>query len=149
MSLKLKTPQSLSEEHNELHAWLEKAIKAGGAIGEAARGVDCVLSLHFKKEEEYALPPLKLLPFLVSGGTPPDQIEAMEMASRLRSDLGKMLQEHKEIALALGILTESAREEGKVEYVRLAEKIMLHARTEEEVLYPASILVGEYLKRIG
>jgi hypothetical protein len=27
-----------------------------------------------------------------------------------------------------------------------AEKLALHAQTEEEVLYPAAILVGEYLK---
>jgi len=32
------------------------------------------------------------------------------------------------------------------EHARFAEKLMLHAQTEEEVLYPAAILVGEYLK---
>jgi hypothetical protein len=31
-------------------------------------------------------------------------------------------------------------------HARFAEKLMLHAKTEEEVLYPAAILVGEYLK---
>jgi hypothetical protein len=31
---------------------------------------------------------------------------------------------------------------------RFAEKLRLHARTEEGVLYPAAILVGEYLKLI-
>lgn len=28
-----------------------------------------------------------------------------------------------------------------------AEKLKLHAQTEEEVLYPAAILLGEHLKR--
>lgn len=28
---------------------------------------------------------------------------------------------------------------------RFVEKLVLHARTEEEVLYPASILTGEYI----
>jgi hypothetical protein len=32
------------------------------------------------------------------------------------------------------------------EHARFAEKLMFHAQTEEEVLYPAAILVGEYLK---
>ena len=32
------------------------------------------------------------------------------------------------------------------EFVHFAEKLTLHAQTEEEVLYPASILVGDYLK---
>jgi hypothetical protein len=31
-------------------------------------------------------------------------------------------------------------------YAQLAQKLILHAQLEEEVLYPASIVVGEYLK---
>lgn len=31
-------------------------------------------------------------------------------------------------------------------YARLAQKLILHAQLEEEGLYPASILVGEYVK---
>jgi hypothetical protein len=141
-----KTPQSLKTEHEELHAELEKAIKSGGATGEAARGVDCALQPHFMREEEYALPPLGLLPTLASGKVSPDMMAAVDMASSLRSSLGQMLQEHKEIAVALGVLTDAAKQEGKDDALRFAEKLMLHAKTEEEVLYPASILVGEYLK---
>jgi len=33
-----------------------------------------------------------------------------------------------------------------MEYVEFAENLKLHAKTEEEVMYPAAILVGEYLK---
>jgi hypothetical protein len=36
-------------------------------------------------------------------------------------------------------------EEGKPEYAHFAKKLMLHGQT-EEVLYPAAILVGEYLR---
>jgi hemerythrin superfamily protein len=43
-------------------------------------------------------------------------------------------------------LTEAALKENKLDYVQFAEKLTLHAQTEEEVLYPAAILVGEYLK---
>jgi hypothetical protein len=32
------------------------------------------------------------------------------------------------------------------DHARFAEKLALHAKTEEDVLYPAAILVGEYLK---
>jgi hypothetical protein len=53
--MSLKTPQSLSAEHEELHADLAKAIKAGGATGKAGKGVDCVLHPHFLKEEEGAV----------------------------------------------------------------------------------------------
>jgi hypothetical protein len=147
--MNLKTPQSLKTEHEELHAELEKAIKAGGATGNAARGVNCALEPHFLREEEYALPPLGLLPVLASGKVSPDMMAAADMTAKLRSSLGQMLQEHKEIAVALGALTDAAKLEGKEEFVRFAEKLTLHAKTEEEVLYPASILIGEYLKLKG
>lgn len=146
MSMNLKTPKSLSAEHEELHAELEKAIKSGGTTGDAARGVNCALEPHFLKEEEYALPPLKLLPKLASGAVSPDMTAAVEMASKLRSSLGQMLQEHKEISVALDVLIDAAKQEGKDDVVRFAEKLKMHAKMEEEVLYPASILVGEYLK---
>lgn len=149
MSMNLKTPKSISAEHEELHAELEKAIKSGGATGDAARGVNCVLEPHFRKEEEYALPPLGLLPNLASGAVSPDMTAAAQMAGRLRSSLGQMLQEHKEISVALDALIDAAKQEGKDEAVSFAKKLMMHAKMEEEVLYPASILVGEYLRLKG
>ncbi len=133
--MNLKTPPSFRAEHEELHVALEKAVNAGGDTGQAARGVNCVLEPHFQKEEEYAFPPLGLLPLLSSGSVRPEMKEAVEMARRLRIELGQMLQEDKQIALALEVLAEAARNEGKQEVVHFAEKLRLHARTEEEVLY--------------
>lgn len=34
----------------------------------------------------------------------------------------------------------------KEEHAEFAHKLMLHAQTEEEVLYPAALLVGEHIK---
>ena len=53
-----------------------------------------------------------------------------------------MLEEHKQIVGALENLTHAAKQENKSEYIHFAEKLKLHAQTEEEVLYPAAILVG-------
>lgn len=39
-----------------------------------------------------------------------------------------------------------ALEEGKTEYVRFAERLIWHIQEEEEVLYPAVLLVGELVK---
>ncbi len=47
---------------------------------------------------------------------------------------------------ALEQLTAAAEKEKLPEHARFAEKLTLHAKTEEEVLYPAAILVGEYIK---
>jgi hypothetical protein len=41
---------------------------------------------------------------------------------------------------------EAAQDEKQPEYVHFAEKLILHAQTEEEVLYPATIMLGEYVK---
>ena len=144
--MNLKTPQSLKVEHEELHARLAKATKAGGATSEAANLVAKSLHSHFLKEEEYALPPLGLLPNLAESETLPEIEVVLEMTDRLKADLSHMLWEHKQIVIALKALIEAANLEGKEEVVRFAEKLMLHAQTEEEVLYPASILIGEYLK---
>jgi hypothetical protein len=39
------------------------------------------------------------------------------------------------------------RPEQRPEFAHFAEKLILHARTEEEVLYPAAIRVGEWPQR--
>ena len=142
----LKTPQSLKAEHDELHAQLAQARDAGGATGEAAAKVARALHPHFLKEEEYALPPLGLLPALAEGKVLPEMEAAVAMAYRLKADLGHMLLEHKEIVDALEALKEAANSENNAAAAHFAEKLKLHAQTEEEVLYPAAILVGEYLK---
>ena len=144
--MKFKTPQPLKAEHEELHAELAKATKVKGKIGDAAKTVAEVLHPHFVKEEEYAMPPLGLLPIIARGKVSMEMWEALMMTDKLKAELKQMLKEHKGIVGALKRLAAIAKKEKKMEYVRFAEKLMLHAKTEEEVLYPASILVGEYLK---
>lgn len=144
--MEFKIPQSLQTEHQELHSELAKATTAGGRVGEAAKEVARVLHPHFVKEEEYAMPPLGLLPVLAEGKVTPDMASALVMTDKLKAELPEMLKEHKAIVAALELLVNAAKAENKPEYVRFGEKLMLHAQTEEEVLYPASILIGEYLR---
>jgi len=139
-------PKSIKLEHEELHEDLEEATMESGSVGDAAKAVQEVLHPHFLKEEEFALPPLGLLPKLSNGQITPEMKGAIAMADRLRAELNQMLKEHREIVARLKILTAAALKENKLEYVQFAEKLTLHAQTEEEVLYPAVILVAEYLK---
>lgn len=145
-TVKPKIPQSLKLEHEELHAELAKAVKAGGGTGSAAEIVAKLLHPHFVKEEEYALPPLGLMSLLAEGKVTPEMEGVLEMTDKLKVELPRMLEEHHNIVEALKKLSAAAEKEKKTEYVRFAEKLMLHARHEEEVLYPAAILVGEYIK---
>lgn len=139
-------PNPLKLEHEELHAELATATRAGGEVGEAAKAVAKVLHDHFVKEEEFALPPLGLLSSLARGDVGEELSSVIGMTDRLKAELPKMLEEHKVVVVALKDLIAAAEAEKKPEHGRFAEKLMLHAQTEEEVLYPAAILVGEYLK---
>jgi hypothetical protein len=142
----INTPQSLKLEHEDLHGELARAIKEGGKIGDAARTVADVLHEHFIKEEEYALPPLGLLTSLSQGKFSSEMREIVPMTEKLKQDLPVMLEEHKHIVKELDKLIDVAKKENKTEIIVFAEKLKLHAKNEEEVLYPAAILVGEYLK---
>ena len=144
--MEFEVPKSIKLEHEELHEDLEEATMESGSIGDAAKAVQEVLQPHFLKEEEFALPPLGLLSKLANGQMTLEMKDAIAMAERLRAELNQMLKEHREIVARLKTLTEAALKENKLDYVQFAEKLTLHAQTEEEVLYPAAILVGEYLK---
>lgn len=144
--MNFQIPPTLKAEHEELHGELARATKAGGRTGEAAKAVAKLMHPHFVKEEEYALPPLGLLPALSQGKLEAGMAEVLKMTDKLAAELPHMLAEHKDIVKALQQLVEAAKAEGKPEYVHFAEMLMAHARTEEEVSYPTAVLIGRYLK---
>jgi hypothetical protein len=147
-AMSYRIPQPMKAEHEELHAELAKATKAGGRTGQAAQAVARVMHTHFQKEEEYALPPLGILADLAKGKIDPGMSEILKMTDKLETELPTMLSEHKEIVAALKTLIDAAKAEDKPEYVYFAEKLMAHARMEEEVSYPTALLIGRYLKTV-
>jgi hypothetical protein len=145
-NMEIKIPESLKAEHNGLHEELVRVSKAGGKTGEAAKIVAEVLHPHFVKEEELAMPPLGLLRALVDGPVRPEMAKIMELTDKLKKELPAMLKEHEAIVGALQTLVEAAKKENQPQAQQFAEKLKQHAKTEEDVLYPAAILVGEYIK---
>ena len=146
----IKIPEPLKVEHEELHAELVALTKAPGKVGEAARNVAVLLHPHFVKEEEYALPPLGLLAAIAQRGVTLEMRAVLPMTEQLKKDLPQMLAEHQQVVGALKTLGEVGRVEGRPDAERFAEKLRLHAETEEQVLYPAAMLVGEQvLTRLG
>ncbi|HVK05307.1 MAG TPA: hemerythrin domain-containing protein [Armatimonadaceae bacterium] len=141
-----RIPASLKAEHDELHQELVRATEAGGKTGEAAHTVAKVLDPHFAKEEELAMPPLSLLPALAARTVRPEMAGILETTDRLEKELPSMLKEHGEIVVALDALGAAAKEENKPQARQLADKLKQHARSEEEVLYPAAVLVGAYVR---
>ncbi len=142
-------PASLRIEHEELHQELSAATKLSGRTAQAARRVAEVLHPHFVSEEEYALPPLGLLSTLATGKATSEMRDVLGMTDKLKANVARMLEEHKAIVGALDELRRAAQDENHPEVIRFAEKLKVHAETEEQVLYPAAILVGEYVKAVA
>lgn len=146
VSTRIGIPEAMRAEHAELHEALVEATRAPGEVGAAAREVPRVLHPHFVREEEIALPPLGLLEDLARGVVTSDMAAVLPLTDALRAELPQMLEEHAAIGAALARLAATAHEQGQPQYARLAEKIMLHAGTEEQVTYPTALLVGEYVR---
>jgi hypothetical protein len=145
--MKLEIPAPLRAEHEELHARLVRATREAGAVGEAARAVARLLHPHFVREEEFALPPLATLAPLARGEVSADMADVLPLTQRLNEELPAMLAEHKQIVGALDRLRAAAHAAGLPEHEEFADALILHAQTEEEVLYPAAILAGEQIAR--
>ncbi|MEO8347694.1 MAG: hemerythrin domain-containing protein [Acidobacteriota bacterium] len=139
-------PESSLPEHRELREILTRAMNAGGRTALAADGVRRVLYPHMRLEEAFAAPPLSLLPKLAAGEITPEMEKIIEVSAMLKLQLPRMLEQHRTIVTVLKELLRAASEEQHPPYVQFAQKLMHHAQQEEEMLYPAAILVGEYLK---
>jgi hypothetical protein len=144
--MRFETPDALKVEHDELHGILSEGTKESGELGAAALAVAGLMHPHLVKEEEYALPPLGLLGDLSRGVVAPDARDVLVLTDRLKADLPQMLAEHQSIVAALEKLSSAAKDAGRTEYVEFADALTLHAQTEEEVMCPAAILVGEYVR---
>jgi hypothetical protein len=139
-------PSSIKEEHEELHRDLAEVIKLGGNTGQAAQKVAEVLEPHFIKEEKYALPPLALLQDLAADKYDESMAETALLSQKLKTELPIMLEEHQHIVGLLDDLLKKAGEENHPDAVSFAKRLKAHAESEEQILYPASILVGEYIQ---
>jgi hypothetical protein len=144
--VRLETPAVLKGEHTALTLELESASVIGGRIGDAARRLMGLMAAHLKREEEWAFPLLSLLPHLAAGTVGEEMEVALPIADRLRRELSRLRQEHVAIVEAVEDLAEAARREGRDHYSKLAHELLEHARFEEAVLYPAALVVGEYVR---
>ena len=112
--MEFNIPKSLKVEHEALHEELSKATDMKGKIGDTAKAIAEVLHPHFMKEEEYALPPLGLLPIITKGNVTLEMRDVLKMTDKLKAELPHMLEEHKTIFATLKNLTDAAKEEKKI-----------------------------------
>lgn len=139
-------PDSAPPAHRELREILTRAVKEGGRTAVAAEAVRGVLYPHMRLEEAFAAPPLSILPRLAAGEISPDMEKIIPISEMMRIQLPRMLEQHRLIVTALRELARAATDEAHPAYVQFAQKVMQHAQQEEEILYPAAIIIGEYVK---
>ena len=143
----ISTPQSVAAEHRELHQVLSRAAQEGGELGRTAGELEKALAPHFKREEEIATPPLGLLPALASGNATTEMRAVLPMTTALEKELPKMLREHGVIRAAVQEFRAAAVAAKRPEYIRFSDHLAAHAKQEEDILYPAAVLVGRYVAR--
>jgi len=144
--INLRTPEPLREEHQGFHDELLKAVKSGGELGKIANQIDKILNPHFKIEEEYAFPSLTLMAPLSRGEIDPEMKDALGIIERLKDELPKLTNDHLKIIKKLKKFDDAVKTEKKIEFAPFSQKIIHHAKAEESILYPAAILIGEYLR---
>jgi len=144
--MKPRIPKALMHGHENLCAEIEEIIASGGKTGEKAKFIQESMKAHFKKEEAYALPPLGFLLALSEGNWEIDSDAAIKMSEMLLSKLSELQEEHENISTALLDLKITADEENNQAAIQFIKNLTLHVEVEDQVLYPATILIGNYLK---
>jgi hypothetical protein len=142
----LPAPSSLTAEHALLHTALTTASRLSGSAGAAAHEVRALVEPHFAKEQRQVFPLLRLLPMLSHGEAESWTAELLPIVDPLDTEIPILLREHLTIRRALERLTTAAWREGHSDTAFLAQRLERHIQMEEEVFYPAALLVGKYLR---
>lgn len=143
----MQTPQSLATEHRELHDFLLAPRKKVANLGVRQRS--------WRKPWRPISGARRRLPHRRSGyfrNLPESRATAemravLPMTDALERELPQMLREHDDIRAAAKRFRAEAAKAGRDEYVRFTDGLAAHAREEEEILYPAAVLVGRYVKQ--
>jgi hypothetical protein len=143
---KPEVPSSIKKEHEYLLETIHQLTLSGDSTGHAAVKLYDLMVHHFKEEEEYVLPPLGLLPMLASEKLPAPGDDIIKLCGKLKSQLPHLNAEHQMIKAYMDELMQAAARENHPGIAAFEKELQKHANTEEEVFFPAAILIGEYLK---
>lgn len=139
----MKAPESLAEEHRELFRNLRRLAARGGRTGREVRKLLDLLDPHFEREEQAAMPLLGALKPLSEGVALEGPSEVMSLHERLASEYPQMLEEHRQVKGLIDGVRKTAGKGRQRLALALMDELEHHACVEEEVLYPAALLVGE------
>jgi hypothetical protein len=139
-------PSSIQQQHDTLLNKLSVIALFGDSTGKLAIRLQELVAHHFKEEEDYVLPALGVLPLLANGKLPDESKELIRLIDKFRSNAAHMIAEHQLIKAYLSELAQMAVKENHPEIAEFEKELHKHSGEEEEVFFPAALLVGDYLK---
>lgn len=139
-------PSSIKKEHEYLLDQIHKITLFQDSAGLAAIKLNDLMQHHFKEEEDFVLPPLGLLSLLASGKLPEQSNDIILLTDQLATQLTHLSLEHQFIKAYMAELKQADSYGSHPEIIEFEKELHKHANTEEEVFFPAAILIGEYLK---
>lgn len=143
---KPEIPAVIKRDHEYLLSEIAKLALLQDSTGKAAVKLKELMQHHFKEEEDYVLPPLGLLPLLAEGKLPALSEEIISLTEKLKAQQNHMIAEHQLIKAFMDEMKQAAALENHPEVFSLEREISRHAANEEEIYYPAAILIGDFLQ---
>lgn len=141
-----RIPGPVKEEYEYLYLKLNDAARMRGEVGRAATAAFRHMQAHYEKDHEFALPPLKLLPSMAADNVNEETDQIQTMCDRLKNSLPHMIDENGRIIQELSRMADVAAHEQKPEYHDLALRFIRFLELEREVLYPATVMIGEFVR---
>lgn len=145
---KFELPESLQLSRVELSAALQEAVRFGGKTGLAAELLVQIQEPRLQKEDRSVLQTLGVLAPLAADEIDPAMLERFPDIESLETNGSELDREHSAIVEAAAKLLKAAQAEGADGVTDFAERLLLRARMDQEVFYPAAILIRDYLRLI-
>jgi hypothetical protein len=139
-------PQSILLQHEDDISQLTNLGNRPGQLGVAAKKALELLKRHYRREVDYILPPLTLLPILATGKVTPDMNWAIAMADKTKADSEEIFREHTEITDAMNDLLKEAQIAGDKEAIDFAHAAVADSLSDLELQLPMTIVIGDYLR---
>lgn len=139
-------PSAIKKEHSKLLNQIQPFTLYQDSSGLAAKKLFDLMQHNFSEEEDFVLPQLGLLPLLAGGKLPGPINEVIQLTGKLKENLPHLDAEHQFIKAYIAEWKQVAAKEQLPAINDFENAIQIHANAEEEVFFPAAVLVGEYLK---
>lgn len=143
---KPEVPSSIKKTHESLLEKVHKMTQFKDSSGRVAVKLEAMMRHHFGEEEDFVLPALGLLPMLANGEIPDQSKDIILLSEKAKREMNHMSAEHQLIDAYMEELKQASEIKNLPEIAEFEKEINKHANLEEEVLFPTSILIGDYLK---